>query len=83
MRNGYQTAIAGKWHLGHGGVSDPHGFDYWNVFPVQGAHINPEMIEMGEGKKFDGYSADIVTDSSLRVATEQRGRSTVLSHDDL
>ena len=63
--DGYQTAIVGKWHLGHGGVSDPHGFDYWNVFPVQGAHINPEMIEMGERKKFDGYSADIVTDSSL------------------
>ena len=73
--NGYQTAIVGKWHLGHGGVSDPHGFDYWNVFPVQGAHINPEMIEMGKRKKFDGYSADIVTDSSLNWlqdrATEQ------------
>ena len=63
--DGYQTAIVGKWHLGHGGVSDPHGFDYWNVFPVQGAHINPEMIEMGERKQFNGYSADIVTDNSL------------------
>ena len=63
--DGYQTAIVGKWHLGHGGVSDPHGFDYWNVFPVQGAHINPEMIEMGERKRFNGYSADIVTDNSL------------------
>ena len=81
--DGYQTAIAGKWHLGHDDVSDPHGFDYWNVFPVQGAHINPEMIEMGERKKFDGYSADIVTGQFVELATEQSGRSTVFSHDDL
>ncbi len=29
---GYQTAITGKWHL----VSDPQGFDYWNILPDQG-----------------------------------------------
>src|SRR4051812_6195857 len=28
---GYQTAIIGKWHL----VSDPTGFDYWDVLPGQ------------------------------------------------
>src|SRR5690625_5722348 len=27
--NGYQTALVGKWHLGHGGHHDPAGFDYW------------------------------------------------------
>ncbi len=64
-RHGYQTAIVGKWHLGHGGTHDPHGFDYWNVFPVQGKHIDPDMIEMGQRKTFNGYSADVVTDSSL------------------
>jgi len=36
--DGYQTAIVGKWPLGHGGASDPHGFDYWNVLPIQGKH---------------------------------------------
>lgn len=63
--NGYQTAIVGKWHLGHGGNSDPAGFDYWNVFRGQGFYHNPKMIEMGEEKIFPGYATDIVTDLSL------------------
>ncbi len=37
---GYQTAIAGKWHL----KSQPTGFDYWNVLPGQGDYINPVLI---------------------------------------
>ena len=69
---GYQTAIVGKWHLGHGGVNDPTGFDYWNVLPGQGLYHDPEMIEMGERKVFPGYVTDLITDFSLdwlRTAT--------------
>jgi len=62
---GYQTAIIGKWHLGHGGIHDPTGFDYWNVLPGQGLYHNPEMIEMGREKVFRGYATDIITDLSL------------------
>jgi arylsulfatase A-like enzyme len=62
---GYQTAIVGKWHLGHGGDHDPQGFDYWNVLPGQGLYHNPEMIEMGESKVFEGYVTDLITDCSL------------------
>ena len=29
---GYETAVIGKWHL----VSQPAGFDYYNVIPYQG-----------------------------------------------
>jgi arylsulfatase A-like enzyme len=60
---GYQTALIGKWHLGHGGDADPTGFDYWNVLPGQGLYHNPEMIEMGERKTFPGYATDLITDS--------------------
>ncbi|HET7559722.1 MAG TPA: sulfatase [Limnochordia bacterium] len=62
---GYQTAIVGKWHLGHGGEHDPTGFDYWNVLPGQGAYHDPVLIEGGERKQHQGYVTDIITDLSL------------------
>ncbi|MCC2684050.1 MAG: sulfatase [Paenibacillaceae bacterium] len=65
QQGGYQTAIIGKWHLGHGGVNDPTGFDYWNVLPGQGDYHNPQMIEMGVRKPHTGYVTDILTDYSL------------------
>lgn len=37
QKAGYQTAIVGKWHL----VTDPTGFDYWNILPGQGDYYNP------------------------------------------
>jgi len=58
---GYQTAIIGKWHL----VSDPTGFDYWDILPGQGQYYNPPMIRNGERLKRDGYVTDLITDLSL------------------
>src|SRR5699024_5952169 len=51
QQNGYQTAIVGKWHLGHGGNSNPTGFDYWNILPGQGDYHEPEMIREGGRQK--------------------------------
>ena len=65
QKAGYQTAVIGKWHLGHGGIHDPTGFDYWNVLPGQGLYHNPEMIEMGKKRVYRGYATDIITDLSL------------------
>ena len=62
---GYQTAIIGKWHLGHGGHADPTEFDYWNVVPGQGDYHDPMFIEMGERKQIKGYATDIITDISI------------------
>ena len=62
---GYQTAMIGKWHLGHGGKSDPQGFDYWNVLPGQGAYFNPDTLEMGQRRQYQGYVTDLLTDISL------------------
>jgi len=65
QQEGYQTCIIGKWHLGHGGIHDPTGFDYWNVLPGQGLYHNPVMHDMGEETVFEGYVTDLITDFSL------------------
>jgi arylsulfatase A-like enzyme len=58
---GYQTAIVGKWHL----VSDPTGFDYWEILPGQGVYYNPPMVRNGERLKHTGYVTDIITDRTI------------------
>jgi arylsulfatase A-like enzyme len=58
---GYQTAIVGKWHL----VSDPTGYDYWEILPGQGVYYNPPMIRNGERVKHAGYVTDVITDLTL------------------
>ncbi len=67
---GYQTAIVGKWHL----VSDPTGFDYWDILPGQGQYYNPPMIRNGEKIKREGYISDIITEQSLEWL-ERRDKS--------
>ncbi len=59
---GYQTAMIGKWHL----KSWPAGMDYWNILPGQGSYYNPDFIEMGKKKKFEGYVTDLITDFGIR-----------------
>src|SRR5688500_16461915 len=58
---GYQTALVGKWHL----ISDPTGFDFWQILPGQGVYYNPPMFKMGERMQVPGYTTDIITDVSL------------------
>jgi arylsulfatase A-like enzyme len=63
---GYQTALIGKWHLGHGGVHDPVGFDFWTVLPDQGDYHDPTFLEAG-GRSIvrRGYATDVITDLAL------------------
>ncbi|WP_422659387.1 sulfatase [Paenibacillus sp. EC2-1] len=65
QEGGYQTAMVGKWHLGHGGDADPTGFDYWNVIVGQGDYYDPTFIEMGEEKQYSGYVTNLITDHCL------------------
>jgi len=58
---GYQTAVIGKWHL----ISDPTGFDFWQILPGQGIYYNPPMNRMGQQLKTSGYVTDLITDLSL------------------
>lgn len=58
---GYQTAVIGKWHL----VSNPQGFDYWNIVPGQGDYYNPDFIENGVRKRVPGYVTNLTTDFAI------------------
>ena len=60
--HGYQSAVIGKWHL----VTNPTGFDHWEILPGQGSYYNPVFIQMdGSKKKETGYVTDITTDKAL------------------
>ncbi|ATG56223.1 sulfatase [Brachybacterium ginsengisoli] len=62
---GYQTALYGKWHLGHTEVARPRGFDDWRIFPGQGDYFDPVMAGPDGEEKVAGYATDIVTRQSL------------------
>ena len=61
QKNGYRTALVGKWHL----KSHPTGFDHWDVLPGQGDYYNPRFIRNGKDTVYHGYVTDIITDLSL------------------
>lgn len=62
MQNaGYQTAVIGKWHL----VSEPQGFDYWNIVVGQGEYYKPVFIENGVKKTVPGYVTNLTTDFAI------------------
>lgn len=63
---GYQTGIIGKWHQ----VSQPTGFDSWQVFPGQGDYWNPAFEQLGpDGKtvihRSRGYVSDLITGMAI------------------
>ena len=58
---GYQTAMIGKWHL----VTDPQGFDHWNVLPGQGRYYDPIFISKDGRKEYKGYCTDIIGDFAV------------------
>lgn len=64
---GYQTAMIGKWHL----ISDPTGFDYWNIVPGQGDYYNPDFIENGVKKRVEGYVTDLTMDFAINFMNKR------------
>ncbi|MDA1006695.1 MAG: sulfatase, partial [Verrucomicrobia bacterium] len=75
QKNGYQTAMIGKWHL----RSTPTGFDHYEVLVGQGPYYNPPMIfrqkDGTPGKRpHTGYTTDIITDLTLKWLKEDRDK---------
>lgn len=65
---GYQTAMVGKIHL----KGLPQGFNYSNVLPGQGEYYNPDFIENGVKKKYNGYVTSVTTDIALDWLNNKR-----------
>ena len=68
QRNGYQTALFGKWHL----KRIPSGFDTFKVVPGQGLYHNPLFKDRDNwvdgndgGIMYKGFSTDLITDFSI------------------
>ncbi len=72
QKAGYQTAIVGKYHLGH--KQAPRGFDHYEILIGQGPYYNPPMLRKGhEGRvKHTGYTTDIITDLALEWLKDGR-----------
>ena len=71
QKAGYQTAIIGKWHL----VTNPTGFDHWEILPSQGSYCNPDFLEMdGSKKREEGYVTDIIGDKAINWLKNQRDK---------
>lgn len=68
---GYQTAIAGKWHL----KSEPTGFDFWKVLPDQGDYYQPDFRTPQGLVQEEGYVTDIITDEAIGWLDKSRDKS--------
>lgn len=69
-RQGYQTALFGKWHLNYS--PEGAGFGTWKVLDDQGKYYNPDIITPEGRSVVEGYATDLVTDYSLEWLEEER-----------
>lgn len=71
QKNGYQTCLFGKWHLG----SEPVGFDQFKFHAnagQQGMYWDPVYNENGKIVKEEGYATNLTTEFALNWL--QKGR---------
>ena len=66
-RNGWQTALIGKWHLN----GKTEGFDYWTILNDQGEYYNPDFISENDTVRIDGYVTDIITEKCKKWIGER------------
>ena len=71
QKAGYQTALIGKWHL----VSQPTGFDHWDILPAQGNYYNPDFYNADSSYVAKGYLTNIITDKAIHWLDEERDKS--------
>ena len=75
QKNGYETAIIGKWHL----KKEPTGFDYYNVLNDQGRYWDPILKTVDNFNKTSeewdihkGFSTDVIANLSLEWLKDRK-----------
>ena len=68
QRNGYTTALIGKWHL----ASEPTGFDHWEILPGQGKYYNPDFRTANGIHRESGYVSELITGKAIKWLEEDR-----------
>ncbi|MGL2987095.1 sulfatase family protein [Flavobacterium sp. RSSA_27] len=74
QKQGYQTSLFGKWHLG----SNPIGFDEYKIHAAaaqQGLYWNPLYNHNGKEVKEKGYSTNLETGFALKWLENDRDKS--------
>jgi arylsulfatase A-like enzyme len=61
-KDGYQTAIVGKWHL----KTDPQGFDFWRILIDQGPYYNPDLKDSTGTHRYEGYTTTVIGDQAIQ-----------------
>ena len=77
QRNGWRTALFGKWHLGTQPEFHPtkHGFDYFfGSLAGSFAPMNPELEQEGKLTKIEGAASNLVMDDALRFVESNKDR---------
>lgn len=88
-KNGYETYLVGKWHLGFDSLHSPleNGFDYFYGFKSGGidyiSHTNrngrEDLYENKAPIKKDGYATDLWRDKSVEIVNASHTKPFFLS----
>ena len=71
QKQGYQTAMIGKWHL----TSLPTGFNYWDILIGQGDYYNPDFLSNGKRIRRSGYVTNIIADMAIDWMEHKRDKT--------
>ncbi|WP_087019604.1 sulfatase family protein [Thaumasiovibrio subtropicus] len=73
QRNGYTTAMIGKWHINR--IPNGFEFDHWDILNDQGEYYNPDFITPDGVTMEMGYTTDLITEKTLTWLDETRDKS--------
>ena len=74
QKAGMQTALIGKWHMGHEDDSPRPGFDYWASYKGQGEYTDPTLNVNGKHQQFKGYDSDVLTQLAIDWLEKERSK---------